>query len=178
MTTSAEPGVVSTLASKNTLNESLENAVQEWLCEITGLESDAVTPTFEEVERILDKSNVLYFYFGEPTILGTEARQIDEEQQEVKFTKTITLHLIFYGKQARNLATKLCDDCEVNQSTFDLYKLGLGYVNAAITAILLEPLSKRYIKRVDVDIDFNYVYTKNYAINKINDVNIEVKHDT
>ena len=176
MTTSQTPGVVSLIKSENTLDPDWEDKIQEWLCEISGLNSDHVIPNYQINKSILSKETTLYYQFGPPQPEGTPIKEVapDGESIKVIFTNTITLTLYIYGTNARELAQEICDACAVNQSTYTPYQLGLGFIDAKVTASIMDADANGYIPRTDIEMLFNYTYSRTYAVKSITSAAVQI----
>ena len=168
MTTSQKDGLLDQTPI-NALDESFENAFQEWLVKLFALQSKRVVPGSAQRDVTIEQGeNYAFFSFGNFSLGGTPITlEQTDDYQLVQYYGSLDIQITLYGPDARTLGQFVYDACQFHQNVHELKKLGLGFVDVSITPEFFEIFGKHRFPRVDLQISFNYTYRRKWAIRSL-----------
>jgi hypothetical protein len=166
MTDSTTKGFLESVAS-DILSEDFDDRFQEWLAEALGIAPQDVRPVVQSGKRKLsDCRDTAFFMFDGYERTGrNEPRKKAEGASEVFGTVSCTV--VIYSPKAREKALLLLDAGDFSQNTLALEKMGLGFISAELRAILTEEVGDELKLRADVVLNFNYRYSRDWAVHRL-----------
>jgi hypothetical protein len=170
MTDSTKAGILDSEDS-DILSAEFDNKFQAWLSDALEITPYAVRPVFKtDVTKSADYCDEAYYQFGNYTQSGSNALQVDSTkggENHVEYFGTVSCTVTIYSERAREKAFRLCDLGTYSQNTHDLDALGLGWISASVRAVFAETVGARLRLRADVQIDFNYRYSRAWAVRRL-----------
>lgn len=165
MSTSQQPGIVKCLGTEHLLDAYFENVFQGWLSEALELPQRNVRPAVElDLTQLPDLEDAAVFF---PTNVRASAYETSQTDDGLimHYSGEVAIQVTICGIHARELAMLLRDTFSINQNDQLLHeRLGLGFVSANIVAFTLEQRGRMMCPRADVNLTFNYKYSRLWAV--------------
>lgn len=177
--TTQRPGVIDSGPAVTPIHPDFEDAFAAWLAEALDLPAGAVSNGWKtDKAGFPDRMDFASFAIGAPTETEHYTESFEDGAQVVAYGGTLPITISLLGPNARLLGWHLCDLFAIEQNADALeLRCGLGFTDASIQALLLEPVGGQLRERVDVVLTFTYRYTRRWAVRSIVDVPVEIIGD-
>lgn len=172
--TTQRPGVVDQTPGPTIIGEDFEDRFGDWLSAALDIPRDDVRPGWKP-ERLGAPEEVAVFSLGAPDAEAPIVESFEDGKLDVEYSGRIDIVVTIYGRNSRLLSWLLCDLFAIEQNAHELeVNCGLGYVDAAVQAQILEPVGGQMRERADVVLSCTYSYSRTWAVREIVDVSTKI----